>query len=311
MNLAVTVRVAVTVAVVLVITTYAAAQEPTDTGTAVDTKEPAQRPAEPDAAGDDDDADEKPWAVEITVDYLSQYFYRGYNVVPKGWIVQPNIDFSYTVYEAGDFSITPHVAGWFNLTEEKGPNSPEHLAEADLFTGVALGYGNVELLLDYNLQGYPSRYGIDEGSGEVEEVQLILSYDDSAHWPDGSALAGVFPYVGYYHEIDDHNDDDRNAYLEVGLEPALQEFTVAGRGVTISVPLTVGLSSDSYFTDDAGHNETLGFYLVGIKATAALGERWTLIGEVDYVRLEAASVIDANDGEQDEVIARVGVAFSI
>jgi hypothetical protein len=295
----------VAVALLFVITTYAAAaQEPTDTGTAVDTKEPAQQPAET-------DDEEKPWAIEITVDYLSQYFYRGYNVVPKGWIVQPNIDFSYTVYEAGDLSITPHVAGWFNLTEEKGPQSPEHLAEADLFTGVAFGYGNFELLAEYNFQGYPSRYGIDEGSGEVEEVQFILSYDDSAHWPDDSPLAGVFPYAGYYHEIDDHNDDDRNAYVEVGVEPALQDFTVAGRAVTVSFPLTVGLSTDSYYTGAAGHNETLGFYLVGVKATAALGEHWTLIGEVDYLRLESASVIDANDGNEDEVIARVGVSFAI
>ena len=308
MNLVPTVRVAAATVIVLIATSAAAAQEPTDTGTAVDTKEPARQPVE---ADDDDDAGEKPWAVAITVDSLSQYFYRGYNVVPKGWIVQPNIDFSYTVYDGDDFAITPHVAGWFDLTEEKGPGSPTHLAEADLFAGVAFEYGNIELLLDYNLQGYPSRYGIAQGSGEVEEVQLILSYDDSAHWPDGAPLAGVFPYAGYYQEIDDHNDDDRNAYVELGVEPALQEFFVAGRAVTVSFPLTVGLSADSYFTNAAGRNETLGFYLIGLKGTAALGERWTLVGEVDYVRLEAASVIDANGGDEDEVIARVGVAYAI
>jgi hypothetical protein len=294
----------VCIALLLVLSHLALAEEqPPDTGTAVDTKESAQQPeAEP---------PEKPWAVDITVDFPSQYFYRGYNVVSKGWIAQPAIDFSYTIHDANGLTITPHVAGWFNFTEEKGPNSPEHFTEADVFAGVAVGYANFELLVDYNFQGYPSRLGIDEGSGQVQEVEFVLSYDDSGHWPESSRFAGVFPHVGYYREVEDRNDDERNAYAEVGIEPALRDFSLAGRAVTISFPLVVGLSADGYYTDAAGQNETVGYYLAGVKASVALDEHWTIVGEVDYLKLESTSVLEANGDDGDEVIARIGIAASL
>ena len=270
---------------------------PSDTGAAVDTQSTAAQA---------DVGEEKPWSLEITVDFLTQYFYRGYNVVSKGWIVQPNVDFSYTVFDRDGLTITPHVAGWFSITEEKGPSAPEHLAEADLFTGVAITYANFELDVDYNYQGYPSHAG-----AQVQEVEFVLWYDDSGHWPESSLLAGLYPHVGYYHEVDDRNDDDRNAYLELGVEPTLREVTVAGRAITVSFPVVVGLSTDSYYTSASGHNETLGYYAVGIKATTALNERWTVVGEVDYVHLDATSVLDANGGDDDEVIGRVSVVLAL
>jgi len=293
----------VCIAIMLCMTHLAIAAQPDDTGTAIDTQQAAEQP--------DEGTPEKPWTVGITVDFPTQYFYRGYNVVSKGWIAQPAIDFSYTVFDANGLTITPHVAGWFNLTEEKGPNSPQHLAEADLFTGVALAYANFELLADYNFQGYPSRFGIDEGSGQVQEVELVLSYDDSSHWPDASPIAAINPYIGYYREVEDRNDDDLNAYVELGVEPTLRDFSLGRRAVTVSFPLTVGLSADSYYRNAAGGNETLGYYLAGVKASVALDERWTIVGEVDYVRLEATSVLDANGGDGDEVIGRLGINLSL
>jgi len=294
----------VCIVILLVVTHLAIAQQqPPDSGTAINTQEAAEQA--------DEAGPEKPWTIGITTDFLTQYFYRGYNVVSKGWIVQPAIDLSYTVFDANGLTITPHVAGWFNVIEEKGPNDPQHLAEADLFTGVAFGYANFELLVDYNFQGYPSRFGIAQGSGQIQEVALVLSYDDNSHWPDASPLAGINPHVGYYREIEDRNDDDKNAYLELGVEPTLQDFPIAARAVTVSFPLVVGLSADGYYTDASGHNETLGYWLAGIKASVALDAHWTLVGEVDYLRLESTSVLDANGGNGDEVIARIGIALSL
>ena len=280
-------------------------QPPTNTGTATNTQQPVEQPETPAAEG------EKPWAITLTADFLTQYFYRGYAVVTKGWIVQPAIDFSYTVYDQSSLSLTPHVGGWFNVTEEKGPSDPQHLAEADLFTGVAVGYGNFELHADYNFQGYPSGFGIAQGSGEVQEAEFTLSYDDSSHWPKDSPLAAIYPHVGYYHEIQDRNDHDCNAYLELGVEPTLQDFKLADRAVTVSFPVIVGLSTDSYYRDATGGNETLGYWLAGFKAAIALDERWSIVGEVDYLRLEATSVIDANGGDGDEVIGRIGINCSL
>ncbi len=293
----------VCIVILLFVTHLAIAQQqPPDSGTAINTQEAAEQA--------DEAGPEKPWTVSLTADFLTQYFYRGYNVVSKGWIVQPAIDLSYTVFDANGLTVTPHVAGWFNVIEEKGPNDPQHLAEADLFTGVAFGYANFELLVDYNFQGYPSRFGIAQGSGQIQEVALVLSYDDSSHWPDSSPLAGINPHVGYYREIEDRNDDDRNAYLELGVEPTLRDFRLARQAVTVSFPLVVGLSADGYYRNASGGNETLGYWLAGVKASLPLDEHWTIVGEVDYLRLEATSVLDANGGDGDEVIGRVGINFS-
>jgi hypothetical protein len=270
---------------------------PSDTGTAVDPQSTAEQA---------DVGEEKAWSLEITVDAVTQYFYRGYNVVSKGWILQPNVDFSYTVFDRDGLTITPHVAGWFSITEEKGPSEPERLAEADLFTGVAITYANFELDIDYNYQGYPSHAG-----AQVQEIEFVLWYDDSNCWPESSPLAGLYPHVGYYREVEDRNDDDRNAYVEVGVEPTLREVRFAGRAITFSFPVTVGLSADSYYTSASGHNELFGYYAVGAKASAALDERWTLVGEVDYIHLDATSVLDANGGDDAEVIGRVSVVFSL
>src|SRR5262245_24484958 len=107
----------VCIALMLVLSHFAIAQDqpPSNTGTATRTKQVVEQPETPVP-----EEPEKPWAITLSADYLTQYFYRGYAVVTKGWIVQPAIDFSYTVYDQGGLSITPHVGGWFNIIEEKG-----------------------------------------------------------------------------------------------------------------------------------------------------------------------------------------------
>jgi hypothetical protein len=300
------------VSVVLLATRNARAQDQAaePNVTAVDTKRPAQTPDTDGDAG-------KPWTISITVDYLSQYIYRGYTAVPSGWILQPGIDLSYTIHDRDGLTITPHVAGWFNFTEDKGPDSPSHFAEADLFAGFAVAWRSWEFSANYNFQGYPSRYGIAEGSGQVQEVEFVLGYDDEPLWPDGGLVTAFYPYVGYFHEVQDRNDGDLNATVELGLEPTLRDFDVAGRSVTLSFPLTVGLSTDSYYTDADGHNERLGYWLAGVKATVALTDdgsaagAWSLVGEIDYVRMESASTIEDNGGDRDDFVFRLGLAVEL
>src|SRR2546423_1042774 len=87
-----------------------------DTGTTINPKTEEAKP-------------EKPWALTGGFDYLTQYMFRGYNTVPSGLIIQPYIDFSYTIYDQNDLSIEPHVGLLGDFTEKSGPQQWEHFSE--------------------------------------------------------------------------------------------------------------------------------------------------------------------------------------
>jgi hypothetical protein len=304
-------RLALSLAATLGISAAVFAAEPTtgpspadvaDTGTTINPKPDEAKP-------------EKPWALTGGFDYLTQYMFRGYNTVPSGLIIQPYVDFSYTVYDQNEFSIAPHVGLWGDFTEKSGPREWEHFAEGDVTVGIGFGYKNFNATVNFNEQGYPSKYAPNHGeASEIQEMQLLLTYDDSACWEKCPVLAGLNPHLSYIQEIKDRNDHDNNIYWEVGLEPTFKEVHVGSLPVTFSVPLTVGLSSDSYYTDTSGHNDPVGYWLAGVKATIPIPVnekwgKWSVIAECDYLRLESRSTIDANTGDNDDVIERVGVEF--
>lgn len=301
-------------AITLSTTTMAAAQEtdsapPPNPGNVTDTKTGTDE-AKPSET-------EKAWELTGGFDYLTQYLFRGYNTVPSGLIIQPYVDFAYTIYDKNDLSIVPHIGLWGDFTEKSGPHDWDKFAEGDVTAGVGFGYKNFNLTINYNYQGYPSKYAPGGGEiSEVQEMQFLVSYDDSACFEKVPVLAGLNPHVSLVREIKDRNDHDNNEYLELGLEPTFKEIKLLNLPVTFSVPLTVGLSTDSYFTDDAGHNETCGFYSAGVKASIPIpmNEKygsWSVTFECDYVHLEAQSTVDSNTGDDDDIVGRVGVQFTL
>jgi hypothetical protein len=282
--------------------------KPSETGQTTDTKTQIEQAEQSES--------EKPWTLSGGVDYLTQYMYRGYNTVPSGLIIQPYVDFAYTVFSSDDFAITPHVGVWGDFTEKSGPHNPKHWAEGDITAGIGFDYKHWNLTIDYNYQGYPSKYAPGGEISEIQELQFLLTYDDSHCFDKVPLLASTNPHVSYIHEIKDLNDHDNNKYLEFGIEPTFEEFNVASLPVTISIPLTLGMSTDSYYTNDGGHNEVIGYWVAGIKATIPLPVpekfgSWSVVLECDYLSLQAQSVRDANTGDRDDIIGRIGVEFEM
>ena len=248
----------------------------------------------------------KPWYLYGSIDLRSQYFFRGYNQNSHGYIVQPNAEFGYTVYDNGTFSLTPFVGTWLNLTQQRGPGSPAHFNELDYIGGVDLIIKE-KLTLRFLYTDYTSPSDAFE---DIQELGLNLKYDGLPLGP----FEKLNPAVGYYTEIQNKAETE-HAYLEFGVEPTLAEIKLANVPVTLSFPTLLGTSLDTFYTGAGGHNAFWGFAQAGVKASVPVsvdkkwGE-WTLSAEVDYVYLFANSVRAANTGDDDDVVLVGSLTYS-
>jgi hypothetical protein len=250
------------------------------------------------------------------VDVRSQYFYRGYNFVPSGPALQPYATVLYTAYEDDHVRITPYLGAWFDFTEVKGPSNPAHWNEFDAIAGVGVDVGDFTVDFQYIFHTSPSDY-----FKRFEEIGVDIRYNDDRWWPRSSPIAALNPSVAFFQEIEDKRqatrfDDERNAYIGLGLEPELQPFDVGRIPVTLSFPLTIGGSYNGYYLNDRGGTDQIGYWEAGIKAGIDLpssrnGPQCRIEAEVDFIRLMADSVEHANGGDSDDVILRVGVKFAL
>jgi hypothetical protein len=149
---------------------------------------------------------------------------------------------------------------------------------------------------------------------DVHELGARASLDVLA-WRRGDASPGPLalrPFAGLYGELDDRRGSE-DVYAEVGLEPAWRGI-VAGRKVGLSVPVLWGLSPDDYYFDAQGRNEPLGYFAVSVAGSVALPLRHgcaeaILNVTLQYLRLEADSVVTVNEGGRDVFLARMGAGF--
>jgi hypothetical protein len=250
-----------------------------------------------------------PWTLTGGADIVDNYFYRGYQRENGGLAFQPYATFSYTVFRDENLAITPHVGGWLNYTGGPAPSSPKHFQEVDLLTGVRFDVGDFAIDLQYIYYTFPNQFMRD-----VHEIGGSVKYDDSRLWAKNDLISGLNPSVALFYQTRDDNDNDYNTYVGVGLEPALREFKIGPVPVDVTVPMTFGATYDGYYKDDDGHNSNAGFWMVGVKAGVPLPRtgyniRWSLEAEVDYLSLLADSVENANGGDSNDVVLRVGIKF--
>jgi hypothetical protein len=288
---------------------------PASTALAQGTDAPAEArdAVPPGTAVDDEEAD--PLGFELGVDYTTAYFFRGYNIEDTGYIIQPFAEVSYEYDLQDDWSITPHAGIWNSIHEHKqgGDDGWEHLFETDWFLGAKLGYGNWSLDVVWYLYTYPSgAFGLRE----TQEFDFTLAYDDTEWAEDVNMPFALAPYVLFATETSDKNGTNDD-YLEVGVEPSFELDNVAD-GLALSVPVALGMSTDSFYVDpDDGSNEFLGYLSIGLSASYPLNVfegygDWSLTGSVTYIQLFADGLEAANDGGKDyELIGTIGLGISL
>lgn len=253
------------------------------------------------------------FTVELGGAYVSQYFFRGIIQEDQGFIFQPYVDVTFNVLRDGDFSLDLNGGLWSSFhgntdTAEEAAGLPNYY-ELDLYAGLTATVGRFSVGTTF--VAYTSPSGAFD---TVEEIDVILGYNDSE-----APLLGpvtLSPTVTFAFEVgaDAADGSGPGGYVELGLSPGYTfgEGWLAS-GVTLSAPLTLGLSLYDYYEFDTGDDEAFGFFDAGLEAsyllpldpsfgnvTLSAGVHFLILGDA----LEAV-----NDGDGFEVVFSGG--FSI
>jgi hypothetical protein len=223
---------------------------------------------------------------DIGVTVVSQYVSRGLIFENKGAIVQPYADLYFNIYQGDGFlnSVTLNLSIWDSIQSKKTDASPGSTVsdwyESDADAGISFTFDKIFTFTP----SYYSFYSPNNGFATFQGINLNLAMDDSQ-------FLGAFalhPHVTTLFEISNKagNGKRKGVYYEVGVAPALPTFA----GVTVTLPLTVGLGSHDFYSQGRG----FGYFSAGAIASyslpfipSCLGS-WAINGGVTYYYLGSA-----------------------
>lgn len=256
-----------------------------------------------------------PYSLQLNLDLTNQYFYHGIIQEDSGLIVQPSARLTVNIFERDDFKIDGVLGVWNSVHSQKtgaasqaNSDLTDYWYESDLLAGLMLTKEKFTLTTTYTLLTSPS-----DAFQTVEELDFILAYDDS----ELLGKLSLHPYVLLGIETGANGSDGADAnpgtYLELGVAPGFS-FEVGNTPVSLSFPLSVGLSLDDYYQDAAGEDDLFGFAQVGMKASVPLpfGDQygqWTLNAGVSALFL-GEHTAQFNNGDDTEIIGSVGLQLS-
>ncbi len=208
-------------------------------------------------------------SLEAGVDVVTQYIFRGYSQENEGIIAQPWANLGFSVYKSADGPISDvslKIGTWNSFqTEITGSSGAWY--EADLSLGVeATIMKKWTAGLSYIWYVYP-----DAAISTIQEVDLKIGYNDKGMFPDimGRPFA-LQPYVLFAFETDNPNGNE-GIYAEVGIAPQWTIDNMKDWPITLTIPMTVGLSLDDYYLDPVtGKDDIFGYVSVGAIATVPL-----------------------------------------
>lgn len=283
------------------------------------------------------------------IDFTTHYFFRGIWQEDQGLIAQPYGGMGVALYEGDGWlnSITLNVGVWASLHD--GPTGtgddvsrPEGLSgdpqifyEFDVSGGISLGlFDDWTVGLTWTAYTSPN-----DRFNTIQDVAVGLGYNDSDFWneiwPDsGFALN---PSVTLIFETDDQADagnslfgpltnTDEGVYLGIGIKPAFTIIQSETNPVTLTIPVTVGLSLDDYYEQDtdgdgSAEDETFGYVDLGVELSTPLSfmpsdyGSWSFKIGAHFMWLSEnnafANQPGAGDtGDEFEIIGITGISFS-
>ena len=249
--------------------------------------------------------------VQLNFDFTNAYFYRGIRQQDKGLLVQPAARITTRLVNEDAFKLDGFIGTWNSFGPNGGTQTGgliEDWYESDLYAGFTLSRGKLSLTTSYTFLTSPS-----DAFQEVQELAFTLALDDS-EWLKEWALK---PYAMIVLETGSNGSDgpdlDNGTYLELGIGPGFS-FDVAKTPVTLTLPVSVGLSLSDYYQDAAGNDDTFGFAQVGAKASIPLGEAgrfgtWTLNAGVSVLFLGDHTKA-FNNGDDTQFIGTIGLQWS-
>ena len=246
-------------------------------------------------------------AVSTGTDFSHAYFFRGIMQERSGIVAQPFMDMTFSLFEgtAGLNSVSFTIGQWNSLhTGPTGNDGPATNVgawyESDFYTGFAFGIDNWDVGLIYTAYLSPN-----DTFGTVKEVALSLAVDDSA-------LLGRFtlsPYVRMAIELSGQADGGagEGVYFELGVEPGL---SLEGTPVSLSFPVTLGLSLSDYYEGTPGNDDVFGYIDLGLVASVPLRVpesygAWEVSGGIHLLSLGDA-LTSFNDGDGFQPVGTFG-----
>ncbi len=245
-------------------------------------------------------------------DFSHAYFFRGILQERQGVIAQPYFDLSVNLFEGtqGLNSVSLNIGQWNSLhTGPTGNDGPAANVgawyESDFYAGLGLGVDNWDFGLTYTSYLSPN-----DAFGTVKEVALSLTADDSA-WLGSLALS---PHVLMAIELDGQADGGggEGVYFELGVEPGYTFQTATP--ISLTVPITLGLSMSDYYEATPGDDRAFGFLSLGVVGSTPIPVSedygsWELTAGIHLLSL-GDGLASVNNGDELQPVATFGVGIS-
>ena len=252
-------------------------------------------------------------SLNFGVDWASEYFFRGIAQEVGGANFQPYGSVSFKLIEnAGPLTALTATPGIWNNWHAGGgnlvdPADPTFWYEADLyFTLAATLWENVTIGLTYTAYTSPN-----DSFKTVQELGLGLSLNDSK-WLGAFALNPSL-FVGGEVKGQADAGSARGVYLQLGINPGYTLAPQSAYPLTISVPVTLGLSGSKYYEFGTTKNPTFGYVQFGPVLSVPLAfipksfGTWTVKGAAEFLFL-GDTLKPLNDNDVFKPIGRIGIA---
>jgi len=241
-------------------------------------------------------------------DYVTAYYFRGYNNAEAQLIIQPYATISAKLLSSDEVSINANIGSWASLHSHQGGGAEGDsiFFEQDYYGWLDFIFGKFVVSTAYNIYTYPGNAYEDS-----TEVTLKVAFDDTEMMKGNSVPFALKPYAVWAYELSGAGSGsaDQDQYLEIGIAPSF-----AAGPVTLTVPANLGMSPDGYYLNDEGGNEFFGFWSVGLVGSVPLPipakyGTWSASAGLTYIGLLADSAQISGDDDY-EIVGKVSIAFT-
>lgn len=262
-----------------------------------------------------------PFSFSVGIDFATQYLFRGILQEDSGFIGQPWGEVGINLFSGEEGSalinsIDVTLGTWHSVhSEETGTdsNGPNIWYEADYYATLGFGIFDVwSLGVTYTLYNSPN-----SAFDDVQEVAVGIGFDDSGLWENlGVSIpgfSGLGPSVTVAFETKNAADGaDEGIYLEVGIAPGFTPLPESLENLSVSFPVTLGLSLNDYYqSPTSAGDETFGYLETGVNLTYAINDNWEMYAGPHFLFL-GSTAEDFNDGNDNgfEIIGKFGISVS-
>jgi hypothetical protein len=269
-------------------------------------------PAEP--SNQEAGAEDAPlFSLDVGVDFVTAYWWQGYLYENKGLIAQPYLELGVPLRDADDGgpAVDIYFGWWSSLHSahtDANVSAYESWYECDLYSGVTLSFEDFYLDFYYGFYLYPNNNEFDT----VQELGGLVGW-----YPDTQTLIGWLlgePTIGVYIETrrsNVGNVGDRASYAIIDFGPSVEWVPDK---VTVSFPVSVGLSIESFYEDESGHDEVVGYASLGVDLEFPLGNRAGAdttfhVGAVGLLLSDNVSEVNGTSDTEGYLYASLNFAF--